>query len=155
MYKQEHLLPAISAALRYDDRVLVEACIGGSEVGCAVMGTHTLITGEIDQISLGSGFFDYTEKYNLITAKIHVPAPIPAETAARLKETAKKIYWVLGCSGFARVDMFLTGSREILFHEVNTIPGFTPHSRFPNMMEAAGIPLQEVITRAIEEAVVL
>ena len=155
VYKQEHLLPAISAALRYDDRVLVEACIGGSEVGCAVMGTHTLITGEIDQISLGSGFFDYTEKYNLITAKIHVPAPIPAETAARLKETAKKIYRVLGCSGFARVDMFLTGSREILFHEVNTIPGFTPHSRFPNMMEAAGIPLQEVITRAIEEAVVL
>ena len=95
------------------------------------------------------------DRYNLITAKIHVPAPIPAETAARLKETAKKIYRVLGCSGFARVDMFLTGSREILFHEVNTIPGFTPHSRFPNMMEAAGIPLQEVITRAIEEAVVL
>lgn len=90
------------------------------------MGTHTLITGEIDQISLGSGFFDYTEKYNLITAKIHVPAPIPAETAARLKETAKKIYRVLGCSGFARVDMFLTGSREILFHEVNTIPGLHP-----------------------------
>ena len=56
VYKQEHLLPAISAALRYDDRVLVEACINGSEVGCAVMGTHTLITGEIDQISLGSGF---------------------------------------------------------------------------------------------------
>ena len=89
VYKQEHLLPAISAALRYDDRVLVEACIGGSEVGCAVMGTHTLITGEIDQIS-GQRLFDYTEKYNLITAKIHVPAPIPAETAARLKETAKK-----------------------------------------------------------------
>lgn len=155
VYKEEHLLPAISAALRYDNRVLVESCVDGSEVGCAVMGTQSLVTGKIDQISLGSGFFDYTEKYNLITAKIHVPAPIPAETAGRLKETAKKIYRVLGCSGFARVDMFLTGSQEILFHEVNTIPGFTSHSRFPKMMEAAGIPLGEVITRAIEEAVAL
>ena len=57
VYKQEHLLPAISAALRYDDRVLVEACIGGSEVGCAVMGTHTLITGEIDQNLPGQRLF--------------------------------------------------------------------------------------------------
>ena len=53
------------------------------------------------------------------------------------------------------MDLFLTPDGEIVFNEVNTIPGFTPHSRFPNMMEAAGIPLQEVITRAIEEAVVL
>ena len=99
--------------------------------------------------------FDYTEKYNLITAKIHVPAPIPAQTVAGLKETAKEIYRILGCSGFARVDMFLTSAQEIFFHEVNTIPGFTPHSRFPKMMEAAGMSLQEVITQAIEEAVTL
>lgn len=155
VYRPEHLLPAISAALRYDNRVLVEAAMDGTEVGCAVMGTQTLRTGKVDQIALDSGFFDYTEKYNLITAKIHVPAPIPAQTAARLKETAKKIYRILGCSGFARVDMFLTQSQEIFFHEVNTIPGFTPHSRFPKMMEAAGMSLQEVITQAIEEAVTL
>ena len=155
VYRPEHLLPAISAALRYDNRVLVEAAMDGTEVGCAVMGTQTLRTGKVDQIALDSGFFDYTEKYNLITAKIHVPAPIPAQTAARLKETAKEIYRILGCSGFARVDMFLTSAQEIFFHEVNTIPGFTPHSRFPKMMEAAGMSLQEVITQAIEEAVTL
>ena len=68
---------------------------------------------------------------------------------------AARLYRALGCGGFARVDMFLNRKGEIIFNEVNTIPGFTPHSRFPNMMEAAGIPLQEVITRAIEEAVVL
>ena len=51
--------------------------------------------------------------------------------------------------------MFLTSAQEIFFHEVNTIPGFTPHSRFPKMMEAAGMSLQEVITQAIEEAVTL
>ncbi len=155
VYRPEHLLPAISAALRYDNRVLVEAAMDGTEVGCAVMGTQTLRIGKVDQIALDSGFFDYTEKYNLITAKIHVPAPIPAQTAARLKETAKEIYRILGCSGFARVDMFLTSAQEIFFHEVNTIPGFTPHSRFPKMMEAAGMSLQEVITHAIEEAVAL
>ena len=109
----------------------------------------------MDEIELSGGFFDFTEKYTLKTSEIHLPARIRPEKAHEIKEAAKVIYKALGCSGFARVDMFLTGSREILFHEVNTIPGFTPHSRFPNMMEAAGIPLQEVITRAIEEAVVL
>ena len=132
--------PAISAALRYDDRVLVEACINGSEVGCAVMGTHTLITGEIDQISLGSGFLITPKSTISLRRKSTCQLPSRQKLPRVSRKRQKKIYRVLGCSGFARVDMFLTGSREILFHEVNTIPGFTPHSRFPNMMEAAGIP---------------
>lgn len=86
------------------------------------------------------------------TARIHVPARIPEEIAAEIQETAKKIYRILGCSGFARVDLFLTEEKQIVFHEVNTIPGFTPHSRFPRMMQAAGLRLEQVITQAIAES---
>lgn len=151
---QEDDLPtAIAQALRYDDKVLVEEAIDGFEVGCAVMGDRELYTGELDEIELASGFFDFTEKYNLITSRIHVPARITPAQAAAVKECAKVIYRALGCSGFARVDMFLTETGEIVFNEVNTIPGFTAHSRFPSMMAAAGLDLTQVVTRAIEQAV--
>lgn len=149
------LLRAIALAFEYDKEVIVEAAVTGFEVGCAVMGNEELITGELDEIELEleDSFFDFTEKYNLVTSKIHVPARIPPETAARVRQTAMIIYRALGCRGFARVDMFLTPAGEIVFNEVNTIPGFTPHSRFPSMMRAAGFSFEQVITRAIELAV--
>lgn len=151
--KGEQLAGAITAAFRYDDMVLAEECIPGFEVGCAVMGNSALLTGEIDEIELADGFFNFTEKYHLITSRIHVPARIPSEKSDELKKAAEAVYRALGCRGFARVDLFLTPEGGIVFNEVNTIPGFTPHSRFPNMMKAAGIPFDEVVTRAIELAV--
>lgn len=147
------LLSAVSMAFEYDNQVIVEEFVPGFEVGCAVMGNSELITGEIDEIELANGFFDFTEKYNLITSKIHVPARIPQEKSDELKRTAKTIYRALGCRGFARVDMFLKPSGEIVFNEVNTIPGFTSHSRFPSMMQAVGISFEQLITYAIELAV--
>ena len=143
---------AVLLALRYDSRILLEEAVGGFEVGCAVLGSRELITGEIDEIELAGGFFDFTEKYTLKTSAIHVPARVSPAKAAEIKETAKQIYRVLSCSGFARVDLFLTPEGRIIFNEVNTIPGFTEHSRYPGMMKAAGIPFREVLTRIIELA---
>ncbi len=147
------LLPAISQAFFYDNQVIVEEAVPGFEVGCAVMGNETLTTGEIDEVELAEGFFDFTEKYQLLTSKIHVPARIPAGLAETLKRTAKALYRALGCHGFARVDMFLTPEGGIVFNEINTIPGFTVHSRFPRMMAAAGVSFEQVVSRAIELAV--
>lgn len=146
------LAEAMELAFAYDEKVIIEECILGFEVGCAVMGTRELTVGEVDEIELAEGFFDFTEKYTLKTSAIHVPARISANLARRVKESAKTIYRALDCSGFARVDMFLTKEEEIIFNEVNTIPGFTAHSRFPNMMKAAGISFEEVISGILEEA---
>ena len=149
-----HDLPdAIESAFEYDDKVIIEENITGFEVGCAIMGNDMLTVGEVDEIELADGFFDFTEKYTLKTSAIYVPARIDAITAKRVKETAQKIYKALDCSGFARVDMFLTTSGEIVFNEVNTIPGFTAHSRFPNMLKAIGISFEQVISMVIEQAV--
>lgn len=147
------LSAAIHAAFSYDDHVIVEEAIPGFEVGCAVLGNDELTVGEVDEIELADGFFDFTEKYTLKTSAIHVPARIDAATAQRVKQTARTIYKALDCRGFARVDLFLTGSGEIVFNEVNTIPGFTSHSRFPTMLKAVGISFEQVISRAIELAV--
>ena len=143
------LTAAVREAYRHDREVIMEEAIEGFEVGCAVMGDRELTVGEVDEIELAHGFFDYTEKYTLKTSRIYVPARIRPETAARIKETAQVIYRALGCSGFARVDMFLTPEERIVFNEVNTIPGFTSHSRFPSMMKAAGISFEEVVSRLL------
>lgn len=71
------------------------------------MGNGELITGRADEIEIQGALFDYVEKYNLITSKIHMPARVDAETEQRIQETAKRIYRALGCRCFARVDMFL------------------------------------------------
>ncbi len=145
---------AMMKAFEYDEEIIVEKCISGFEVGCAILGKENPMIGEVDEIELADGFFDYTEKYTLKTSAIHVPARVDNETAERIRQTAKIIYRALGCSGFARVDMFLSDSGEIFFNEVNTIPGFTTHSRFPNMMKAAGISFEQIISTAIEEALI-
>ena len=71
------------------------------------MGNDKLTAGRADEIEIQGDLFDYTEKYNLITSKIHMPARVDAATERRIQETAKRIYRALGCRGFARVDMFL------------------------------------------------
>jgi len=146
------LLSAIALAFRYDNQVIIEEAIPGFEVGCAVLGNRKLTLGEVDEIALSGGFFDYTEKYTLKSSAIYVPARINAEASHRIKEAAKTIYKVLGCQGFARVDMFFTPAGEIVFNEVNTIPGFTEHSRYPGMMKAAGFSFPEILDRLIELA---
>lgn len=78
-----------------------------------------------------------------------MPARLPESEEKRIIETGKQIYRILGCSGFARVDMFYTPDGTIYFNEVNTIPGFTSHSRFPNMMKGVGLTFEEVLERII------
>ncbi|MCY6371199.1 D-alanine--D-serine ligase VanG [Clostridium ganghwense] len=150
IYKQEELQEAMKLAFEHDSEVIIEENIDGFEVGCAVLGNDSLTVGRVDEIELTDGFFDYTEKYTLKSSKIHMPARIDEHTEKKIQETAKVIYKTLGCSGFARVDMFLTPSNEIVFNEVNTIPGFTSHSRYPNMMKGIGLSFEKMLDKLIE-----
>lgn len=144
------LQDAIETAFEHDNTIIIETAINGFEVGCAIMGDTDLTIGMVDEIELSQGFFDYTEKYTLQSSKIHMPARISDEMQKRIQETAKTIYRALECSGFARVDMFLTPEGEIYFNEVNTIPGFTAHSRFPNMLRGIGMTFDEIVNKLIE-----
>ncbi|MDE7015963.1 MAG: D-alanine--D-serine ligase VanG [Lachnospiraceae bacterium] len=146
---RECLEAAIALALKYDNTVIAEEAVEGFEVGCAILGKDELIVGRVDEIALSGGFFDYTEKYTLQTSKIYMPARVDAETEARIQEAAVTAYRALGCSGFARVDMFYTPSGEIVFHEANTIPGLTSHSRYPNMMKGIGLSLSQILDQLI------
>lgn len=146
----DQLPAAVWSAFAHDREILLEEAVPGFEVGCAVLGSDELTVGAVDEIQLTDGFFDYTEKYNLITSRIYCPARISPEKAAEIQETAKTVYRALDCRVFARVDLFLTPWGEIVFNEVNTIPGFTAHSRYPGMMKAAGWDFGDLVSRLIE-----
>lgn len=150
--EEAQLAGAVEAAFANDREVVLEEAIGGFEVGCAVLGTGAgpLTLGAVDEIELSQGFFDYEEKYTLKTSAIHCPARISPQKAEEIRRAAQTIYRALDCKGFARVDLFLTPVGEVVFNEVNTIPGFTAHSRYPNMMGAVGLEFSQLITRIIE-----
>ena len=146
------LMDAVRFAFQFDREVIIEEAISGFEVGCAVMGNSELIIGRVDEIEIFGDIFDYEEKYTLKTAKIHMPARISEDTEKRIQASAAKIYRALDCRVMARVDMFLTPDGRIVFNEVNTIPGFTPHSRFPNMMKGIGLDFPTLLDHLVDYA---
>lgn len=145
---------AVLEARQYDDKVLLEEAVVGSEIGCAVLGNGTgLSTGALDLVELSGGFFrihqEAKPEEGSENATFRVPAPISEAACALVTKTAKAVYRALGCRGLARVDLFLTADGHVVLNEVNTMPGFTSYSRYPRMMAGAGIPLAEVIDRLI------
>lgn len=147
---REALPAAVAEAFAHDREILLEETVPGFEVGCAVMGNRRLTVGLVDEIELSRGFFNYEEKYTLKTSRIHCPARIAPEKVAEIQETARAVYRALNCRVFARVDLFLTPAGDIVFNEVNTIPGFTAHSRYPGMMRGIGMGFTELISRLID-----
>ena len=145
---------AAKFAFSYDHEAVLESYVEGVELGCAIMGNpeHDLTIGEIDEIEIQATFFDYEAKYSLKNAQIHVPARLTKMQVEQVRQIATVLYRLFDCRGFARIDLFLTKDGDILFNEINTIPGFTNKSRFPNMMMAAGLSYTDIITKVIETA---
>lgn len=153
VYDKAQLAGAVANAFAYDTKVILEENIEGFEVGCAVLGKEELLLGTVDEIETPGGFFDFEEKYTQEKSHIYVPARISPQKALEVQKAAECIYRTLGCKGFARVDLFLTPKEELVFNEVNTIPGFTTHSRYPNMLKAAGLSYDEIVERLLETEV--
>ena len=154
---QDELTSALSAARQYDSKALIEEAVAGSEIGCAVLDERFgLVTGEVDRVDLSHGFFRIHQEDSPETGSENstfiVPADISDDARRLVQETAKTIYRALGCTGLARVDVFLTDDGQVVLNEVNTMPGMTSYSRYPRMMAAAGLSLSDVIDRVISMA---
>ena len=155
------LQAALDTAFSLDPKVSVEEAIVGTEVGCAIMGDASgeLKMGVVDETVVSDdGFFhihqDQTPgaKASSMNSSLRCPAHLDDETMARVREAGMAVYRALYCSGFARVDLFVTPEGEIVFNEVNSIPGFTRYSRFPAMMETAGREQADVLDELIRTA---
>lgn len=150
IHTYEDLNAALELAFTYDNKVIIEETINGFEVGCAIIGNEELTIGAVDEIEISTDFFNFEEKYTLKSSQIHLPARLSVAEMESIKKEALNIYKLLDCKGCARVDMFYTNDKQIVFNEVNTMPGFTANSRFPNMLKAVGYSFDQIIDDLIE-----
>lgn len=143
---------ALEEAFKYDDKVLVEETVPGTEVETAVLGNDKPIVAGVGQITNAKGsFYTYENKYDdNSTSKLQIPANLPDEIIDTVRKNARKVYEVTECSGMARIDSMLTPGGKVVLTEVNALPGFTNISMYPKLFEEAGIPYTELITRLIE-----
>ena len=146
---------AVEAALAHDARAIVEPCLDRPRelelgvLGNPATGLRVLGPGEVFP---GREFYDYADKYAAGSAARTVPdAAVPATVAAEVRAIGAAAYELIGAAGFARVDFLLDrASERLTLNEINTIPGFTPISLFPQMAAAAGIPFAELCARIVD-----
>ena len=144
---------ALFAAAAFDEKVLVEEFISGREVEVAVMGNSSPMASICGEIDSGADFYDYDAKYITDTSVAYIPARIDDEVAEQVRDAAVKIYSAIGCQGLSRVDFFVTyEGNEVVFNEINTLPGFTSISMYPKLFDASGIPYGQLLDKLLELA---
>jgi D-alanine-D-alanine ligase len=148
---REDIAQAFSAAFRYDDKLVIEQAITGQEVECSVLGNERPEVSIPGEVVPDREFYDYDSKYSAdSTTALFIPARVAPETAETMREMALRMYRVMGCEGYARIDFFVTAGGEVLANEINTIPGFTSISMYPKLWEASGLAYPALLTRILE-----
>ncbi len=151
-HDRDELKAGIKAAFSHDKKVVVEEEIVGVECECAVMGNDTPFASTVGEISAANEFYDYDAKYNNTGSQTFIPARIAGESIDEIRDTAIKGYKAMGCSGLARADFFLCKDGRVILNEINTLPGHTKISMFPQLMEHEGISCPEQEDRLIRLA---
>jgi D-alanine--D-alanine ligase len=149
--EKELLSKAVDFAFQYDTRVMIEKAIDCREIECAVLGNDNPAASVLGEIIPHHEFYSYEAKYiDPNGAALKIPAQIDAALADTIRKTAVEGYIALGCSSMARVDFFLDKkTSEFYLNEINTIPGFTSISMYPQLWEATGLKYSELLDKLI------
>ena len=150
------LAAGLTEAFKLDDKVLVEEFIDGHEVECAVLGNRNPVASTVGEIAPTQEFYTFDAKYKDETSQLYIPAHITPQQIETVRQNALRVYAALGCRGLSRVDFFVTHEGgEVVFNELNSIPGFTSISMYPKLFDHEGLHypalLDRLITLALEE----
>lgn len=139
-------------AAKHDRKILVEERIVGHEIECAVFGggKEPVIASGVGEILAAAEFYDFEAKYYNAESKTVVNPKLPGDAAERVRRAAMDIFRAVDGYGLARVDFFVTEEGEVVFNEINTLPGFTAISMYPMLFEAEGIDKTSLVTKLIE-----
>jgi D-alanine-D-alanine ligase len=153
-HSRSDLHEGLLEASLFDRRVLIERGVANvREIEVSVLGNDDPRASVPGEVLPSREFYSYESKYVDGTSGLLIPAPIPAEVAARVQELAVRAFKAIDASGMARVDFFLDKDSGTLYlNELNTIPGFTKISMYPKLWEASGIPYASLVDRLIELA---
>lgn len=150
---RQELEVALDSAASYDRRLIVEAGVVAREVECAVLGNDNPKVSVVGEITYQSDFYDYETKYTEGQADWLIPAAIPDDVATQVQEMALQAFAAVDAAGLARVDFFyVEETGEVLINEINTLPGFTATSMYPQLWAATGISFPELVNQLIELA---
>lgn len=137
---------AVREAFKFDSKILIEECINGREIECAVLGNEKPRASIPGEIIPTHEFYSYEAKYlDENGARLEIPARLSKKTLRRVQELAVQTFKILCCEGMGRVDTFVTKSGKVYVNEINTIPGFTSISMYPKLWEASGVPYSKLI----------
>jgi len=140
---------ALVAAFSYGDKVLLERHVRGRDLAVSVLDREVLPV--VEAVPTDEAFYDFEARYEIGRTQFACPAELPPELTARAQELALAVWDVLGCRGFARIDLMLcdeTGELTVL--EANAIPGMTETSLLPLAADAAGIGFDALIARIVD-----
>ncbi len=150
---EEEFENGMKQAFKFDTKLVVERGVEGREIECSVLGNTRPVASLPGELILSDDFYSFETKYiSPDGAKLQIPAELKDGELSALQKTAIEAYKALECSGLARVDFFLTEEKEWVVNEINTLPGFTAISMYPQMWEASGISYPELIDQLIELA---
>jgi D-alanine-D-alanine ligase len=144
---------AIRHAWTYDDYVLIEQRIVGREVTCGILerdGIETLPVVEVR--TPGDSWYDYEHRYTVGLSEHLIPAPIDPTQYRRVEEIARTAHIALGCRDLSRADFVVPETGDPVLLEVNTLPGMTPTSLYPDAARAAGISFEELVAHLVRRA---
>ena len=153
--QKSELAAAVINALEFDTKVIIEQAVAGKEIECAVLQADAKVTvSQVGQIVLSDKFefYDFQAKYLDDSMQLVVPADLPAGVEAKIQQAALAAFKAAGCEGLARIDFFYSDQGEIIINEINTMPGFTPTSVYPKLIEKSGVSYQQLITKLIQTA---
>lgn len=152
-HNREELKEALVLAKKHDHRVLIEENITGREVECAVLGGQNPQASPVGEILAAAEFYDFDAKYNNEESRTVIDPDLPEEVKEEIRRNAMAIFREVGGFGLSRVDFFVEkDTNEVIFNEINTLPGFTNISMYPMLWEANGIKKEELLDRIIELA---
>lgn len=148
----------VEIALREDDKVVFEEFIDAQEVECAAIGNPdnptTVLTTRPGEVLAGAEFYTYDDKYKNGVSQTVIPAHLSEEKLDEVRAAARKAYLALNCAGLSRCDFFVErGTGRVLCNELNTLPGFTPISMYPKLMEHEGLGYAELVDKLLTLAV--
>ena len=151
---RSELEAALDSAASFDRRIVVEAGVVAREVECAVLGNSQPRASVVGEISFDSDFYDYETKYTEGRASLQIPAPLPKEITQKIQEMAISAFLAVDAAGLSRVDFFYVESTgEVFINEINTLPGFTATSMYPQLWGASGVSFPDLVDRLIQLAV--
>jgi D-alanine-D-alanine ligase len=150
---RQELETGLFLASKHDKKMLVEEAISGREIECAILGGQEPKASGVGEILTGAVFYDYDAKYNSIESKTIISPELKEGVEQKIKEASIKIFNAVDGFGLSRVDFFLEkGTDEVVFNEINTLPGFTNISMYPMLWEAKGISKEQLIEKLIQSA---